>query len=479
MTMPRTSRADRRREGLLPPGEDPIRPLGPRPVAGPPPAGGRRRTDRDPGAAPGLPPATGERRRPPAAQTPPPSAGDLPTQLSPLARPAQPAPQVRPAPSGPMTSVAAAGSSAAGRPVPPPARRDDVPPARRSSAPGTEAARTDPARTDAARTDPARTDAARTDPGPVTTGMPLWAAAAAAPAHLPLDVTQRVSGAVPAESAWGAASAAPVAVTPARAPQDPPSPARAVAAGPETAEPTAEPETETDLVADPAPERRRVDVPVGGRAALRLERQAAEAARKKAGGRRTAPSARPEPAASGPGRDADADEQPRRTSRRVVQGLVALVLVAGGVLGFWSYTSPRTQDASTQTPASAAGASTSAAAPVQESVPPSAPVAPAPVGPVRAPVTVLNSTSINGLAGDVGDQFAGGGWEVAGTGPSPVEDVATTTVYYTEGDTTQQQAATQLVEQFPDVFGPVPRYFEVPDVPAPGLVVVVTGNWQP
>jgi hypothetical protein len=114
-----------------------------------------------------------------------------------------------------------------------------------------------------------------------------------------------------------------------------------------------------------------------------------------------------------------------------------------------------------------------------ESIAPSAEVTAPPVGPVRAPITVLNSTSITGLAADLGDQFSGGGWTVAGTAQSPVTDVATTTVYFTEGDTTQQQAATQLVEQFPDVSGPVPRYFDLPDQPTPGLVVVATGNWRP
>jgi hypothetical protein len=98
---------------------------------------------------------------------------------------------------------------------------------------------------------------------------------------------------------------------------------------------------------------------------------------------------------------------------------------------------------------------------------------------VRAPITVLNSTNINGLAGDIGDQFTDGGWVVTSTGPSPVGDVATTTVYFTEGDSVQQQAAAQLIEQFPDVSGPVPRYFELSDAPNPGLVVVATGNWQP
>jgi hypothetical protein len=116
---------------------------------------------------------------------------------------------------------------------------------------------------------------------------------------------------------------------------------------------------------------------------------------------------------------------------------------------------------------------------VQDSVAPSDAVPPTPVGPVRAPITVLNSTSINGLAGDIGSQFTAGGWQVTSTGKSPVKDVATTTVYFTEGDAVQEQAAVQLIAQFPDITGPVPRYFELPGVPTPGLVVVATGNWKP
>ena len=165
---------------------------------------------------------------------------------------------------------------------------------------------------------------------------------------------------------------------------------------------------------------------------------------------------------------------------RFVQGVVAVVVIAVGVLGFWSFTSPEASETSAQTPVpSSASASSAAPAPAQESVTPSAEVTAVPVGPVRVPVTVLNSTSINGLAADIGDQFVTGGWEVAATSASPVSDVATTTVYYTEGDTQQQQAAAQLVEQFPDVHGPVARYFDLPDQPDPGLVVVATGNWRP
>jgi hypothetical protein len=96
------------------------------------------------------------------------------------------------------------------------------------------------------------------------------------------------------------------------------------------------------------------------------------------------------------------------------------------------------------------------------------------------PVTVLNSTGINGLAGSIAETIAAGGWETPAVGAYSAGDVAASTVFFTEDDQTQGQAALQLIEQFPQLQGPTPRFFDVPaDVAAPGLVVVVTGDWQP
>ena len=469
-TLPQGTRADRRHEGLLASGEDPlIRRPPARPAGGPPPGAGRRRTDADPMAAPGRPPATGERRRAPAPQ--PPAVAAPAARAPERPGPAVPRPAPSPAVSGPMTAAApmtpaapmTAAAPLAVRVQPPAARRDDV---------ATSAADR-----------PAGPDAA-----PATTGMPSWAAEPGPATPAPHDMTQRVSLAAPAESPWGS-PAAPLAAA-VEAPR--PAPARPVRSGPASAPPPARPaagrtapeQTDPEPVDEPeAPRRNRAEIPVGGRAAARLERVAAEAARKKSGGRRPGPTARPEAAAppSGPGRDADPDAEPRRLPRRLVQGLVAFVVVAVGVLGFWSFTSPEAKETSAETPVTSAPVTTPAAVPpVEDTVDPTAEVTPpAPVGPVRAPITVLNSTKITGLAADIGDQFTAGGWEVAGTDASPVTDVATTTVYFTEGDTVQQQAATQLVEQFPDVTGPVARYFEVPGQPTPGIVVVATGNWRP
>jgi hypothetical protein len=211
---------------------------------------------------------------------------------------------------------------------------------------------------------------------------------------------------------------------------------------------------------------------MGGRAALRVERQAADAARRKAekqrGGSKVAA--------------LDGEDGGRRKPRRAVKGLIAMAVVALGVLGVYSFVSPDTQDVAARTPATpTAGQST--AAPSQP-LPPlqTEPVTVEPTvpTPVRAPVTVLNSTEINGLAGKIAAAVVAAGWESPGVGAYKGGDVAASTVFFTEGDETQRQAAVQLVDQFPQLQGPAPRFFELPaDVTAPGLVVVVTGDWQP
>jgi hypothetical protein len=94
-------------------------------------------------------------------------------------------------------------------------------------------------------------------------------------------------------------------------------------------------------------------------------------------------------------------------------------------------------------------------------------------------VTVLNATGITGLAADVAGAIGAQGFESPGVGQYQGGDIAVTTVYYTEGDEAQRQAAVRLVELFPEIHGPAVRFFEVPDVAAPGLVLVATGEWRP
>ena len=222
----------------------------------------------------------------------------------------------------------------------------------------------------------------------------------------------------------------------------------------------------------PLPVRGPGTGPVGGRAAQRAERQAADMARRKAVAKRTGGSTSALP---------DEEEDETRKPRRVVKGLVAMAVVGLGVLGVYTYVAPAPQDAAAQTPAITA-APTSAAPTSALPALPSEPVAvePTVTVPIRVPVTVLNATEINGLAGKISAAVVGAGWESPGVGAYEGGDVPVSTVFFTEGDETQRMSALQLIEQFPQLTGPAPRFFELPaDVTAPGLVVVAAGDWQP
>ncbi|SDC45633.1 LytR cell envelope-related transcriptional attenuator [Geodermatophilus telluris] len=164
-------------------------------------------------------------------------------------------------------------------------------------------------------------------------------------------------------------------------------------------------------------------------------------------------------------------------------GLLAVVVVALVVLGVYSFASPAAQEAGSTgtTPTTTAPSVAPTSGPLPPlSVTPLPPVEEAPATPVRVPVTVLNATQVGGLAADVAGSLAGQGWPTAGVGEYQGSEVATTTVFFSEGDEAQRQSAVQLMDAFPQVtVGPSLRFFEVPGVADPGLVVVVTGEWQP
>jgi hypothetical protein len=221
---------------------------------------------------------------------------------------------------------------------------------------------------------------------------------------------------------------------------------------------------------------------VGNRAAMRAERQAREAERAamESERRKAARRAGVSRAALRAADDADGDAPPRR--RRTVPALVAAVLVALVLLGVYSYRSPATEAAGssstpTQTSAPATVPPATGALPPL-SVEPLPPVGEAPATPVRVPVTVLNATRTTGLAAEVAGQLDAQGWTSAGVGTYEGGDIAATTVFFTEGEETQRQSALQLMAAFPAVVvGPTPRFFDVPDVADPGVVLVVAGEW--
>jgi hypothetical protein len=214
---------------------------------------------------------------------------------------------------------------------------------------------------------------------------------------------------------------------------------------------------------------------VGGRAALRAGRQAAEDEKRRTARRTGVPHVR----TPVPGME---DDEPRPPRRRAVGALVAMVVLALLVLGVYSFTSPATEEAADAgpepTPTATAPVQTSGALPPLE-VEPLPPVDDVPATPIRVPVTVLNATGVTGLAGDIADVLATDGWTTVETASYEGGDVAVTTVFYAAADDEQRQSAEQLHQVHPEVAVVAVRFFDVPDVPDPGLVVVAAGDWQP
>ncbi len=126
----------------------------------------------------------------------------------------------------------------------------------------------------------------------------------------------------------------------------------------------------------------------------------------------------------------------------------------------------------TATPSPATRTPTATARPPTRVPTPPASTAPAPP---RAPLSVLNNSTVRGL----GDQAAAAaqrrGWRVVQVG-NFAGRLPVTTVYFTAGNAAEERAARQLAEEFPKVGQVLPRYAGLPPTPA-GIVLVVTRDW--
>lgn len=103
--------------------------------------------------------------------------------------------------------------------------------------------------------------------------------------------------------------------------------------------------------------------------------------------------------------------------------------------------------------------------------------APAPTRPstARAPLTVLNNSTIPGLADRAAGEAQARGWQVAQVG-NFAGRLPATTVYYTPGDAAGEAAARQLAREFAHIEQVLPRYAGLPPTPS-GIVLVVTRTW--
>lgn len=172
-------------------------------------------------------------------------------------------------------------------------------------------------------------------------------------------------------------------------------------------------------------------------------------------------------------------------------GAAISVLLVGAVVGLLTLTghpaggevsgrhARKTPPTASRPPASA---TPSPSTPVAPATPPTPGARPSPTRPparpstapvVRAPLTVLNNSTIVGLAGESAARFRAAGWSIAAVGGIQGR-YRYTTVYYGPG---QLEAAQALVRQFPGI-KVIDSRANAPELPGTGLTVVVTKDFR-
>ena len=160
--------------------------------------------------------------------------------------------------------------------------------------------------------------------------------------------------------------------------------------------------------------------------------------------------------------------------------MLAVGLVAGGIVALQALVpaerdSPAVvsdpNDTFTLPPSTRTPGPTTTRAPTAAPPTTTAPPSPTATAVARPAITVLNNSRVTGLARRAAEDFARGGWRIAGTGNLSGR-LPRTTVYYGPG---QLAAATALRRQFPAIEDMAPRYAGLPG--EGGLTVVVTRDY--
>ena len=166
---------------------------------------------------------------------------------------------------------------------------------------------------------------------------------------------------------------------------------------------------------------------------------------------------------------------------RLLGALLALAGVALLVVGLFALqggdeTPPGGAPAPATTPSQAP--TTAEPSPTTTTTAPTTPATapPSPPPAARAPLTVLNNSTIPGLADRAAAAAERRGWRVAQVG-NFAGRLPVSTAYYTPGNPAEERAARQLAAEFPQVGQVLPRYPGLPPTPA-GVVLVVTRDWS-
>jgi hypothetical protein len=94
----------------------------------------------------------------------------------------------------------------------------------------------------------------------------------------------------------------------------------------------------------------------------------------------------------------------------------------------------------------------------------------------RAPLVVLNNTTISGLAQDAADRFESGGWKVSEYS-NYQNDILSTCAYYDPSVDGSQAAARALAHQFPGIKRVKPQFAQLASWHSP-VVVILTPDWS-
>ncbi len=172
-----------------------------------------------------------------------------------------------------------------------------------------------------------------------------------------------------------------------------------------------------------------------------------------------------------------ATPESRRRLVATAAGVIAVVVIAVVAVALVGRNAHSSRTTAAGHPASKAAARTTAATPAaapkhpRRSAP--APTKAAVPAPARVPLTVLNNTTVTGLAHTAAADFTAHGWSVDQVA-NYTGRLAATTVFYPDGDAAAQRAARALAKQFPEIAQVAPRS---PELPGSGLTVVLAPDW--
>lgn len=160
-------------------------------------------------------------------------------------------------------------------------------------------------------------------------------------------------------------------------------------------------------------------------------------------------------------------------------GVIAVVVIAVVAVALVGRNTHSSRTTAAGHPASKAAPRTTSGAHAVAPKQPGRGAGPAPTkaavpAPTRVPLTVLNNTTVTGLAHTAAQDFKAHGWSVDQVA-NYTGRLAATTVFYRDGDAAAQRAARALARQFPEIAQVAPSSTAVPA--GTGLTVVLAPDW--